>query len=201
MSIHLPCVLYLWLMSYTPHTLFSTHPHISFHPAASLLIALRLPLGAAHHVLTQTGRKFKTEMEAKIEKWQEPPPAKTVKPLPCPDGEAKKRRGGRRLRKMKERYGLTDVRHYRHAPALVLCIACSLLCTHSCDLDVSTLPAMRNQPAVICGLPLSVCWCCISVLPASCVPPSDPHCLLTTSYAQPHTITTTTSTNMATSTT
>ncbi len=144
-------------MSYTPHPLFSTHPHISFHPAASLLIALRLPLGAAHHALTQTGRKFKTEMEAKIEKWQELPPAKTVKPLPCPDGEAKKRRGGRRLRKMKERYGLTDVRHYRHASALVLCIACSLLCTPSCDLDVSTLPAMRNQPAMMCGLPLSVC--------------------------------------------
>jgi U4/U6 small nuclear ribonucleoprotein PRP31 len=48
-------------------------------------------------------------MAAKIEKWQEPPPAKTSKPLPAPDAEIKKRRGGRRLRKMKERYGLTDV--------------------------------------------------------------------------------------------
>jgi U4/U6 small nuclear ribonucleoprotein PRP31 len=48
-------------------------------------------------------------MAAKIEKWQEPPPAKTSKPLPAPDAEVKKRRGGRRLRKMKERYGLTDV--------------------------------------------------------------------------------------------
>jgi U4/U6 small nuclear ribonucleoprotein PRP31 len=57
----------------------------------------------------KTGQKFKSEMAAKIEKWQEPPPAKTAKPLPAPDAEAKKRRGGRRLRKMKERYGLTDV--------------------------------------------------------------------------------------------
>jgi hypothetical protein len=49
-------------------------------------------------------------LQAKIAKWQEPPPAKQIKPLPAPDAEVKKRRGGRRLRKMKERYGLTDVR-------------------------------------------------------------------------------------------
>jgi hypothetical protein len=52
-------------------------------------------------------------MATKIEKWQEPPPAKTSKPLPAPDAEIKKRRGGRRLRKMKERYGLTDVRVFQ----------------------------------------------------------------------------------------
>jgi U4/U6 small nuclear ribonucleoprotein PRP31 len=34
---------------------------------------------------------------------QEPPPAKLPKPLPVPDSEPKKKRGGRRLRKMKER--------------------------------------------------------------------------------------------------
>ncbi|MEW5303488.1 MAG: hypothetical protein WDW36_006174 [Sanguina aurantia] len=56
------------------------------------------------------GGKMHAECARKIEKWQEPPPAKTVKPLPAPDAEIKKRRGGRRLRKMKERYGLTDVR-------------------------------------------------------------------------------------------
>lgn len=38
---------------------------------------------------------------AKVEKWQEPPPAKTTKVLPVPDAEAKKRRGGKRYRKMK----------------------------------------------------------------------------------------------------
>jgi len=57
-----------------------------------------------------TGQKFREEMQAKIAKWQEPPPAKQIKPLPAPDAEIKKRRGGRRLRKMKERYGLTDMR-------------------------------------------------------------------------------------------
>ncbi|KAF6256171.1 U4/U6 small nuclear ribonucleoprotein [Scenedesmus sp. NREL 46B-D3] len=57
----------------------------------------------------ETGQKFRGDMAAKLEKWQEPPPAKTSKPLPAPDAEIKKRRGGRRLRKMKERYGLTDM--------------------------------------------------------------------------------------------
>lgn len=58
----------------------------------------------------QTGSSFKEEMGKKIEKWQEPAPAKQTKVLPAPDMEPKKRRGGRRFRKMKERYGLTDVR-------------------------------------------------------------------------------------------
>ncbi len=55
------------------------------------------------------GQAMRAAILAKIEKWQEPPPAKIVKPLPVPDLEPKKRRGGRRLRKMKERFGLTDM--------------------------------------------------------------------------------------------
>lgn len=50
-------------------------------------------------------------MGKKIEKWQEPAPAKQTKVLPAPDMEPKKRRGGRRFRKMKERYGLTGAVH------------------------------------------------------------------------------------------
>lgn len=46
-------------------------------------------------------------MEQKLDKWEEPPQAKQSKVLPQPDMEPKKRRGGRRYRKMKERYGLT----------------------------------------------------------------------------------------------
>ncbi|CDY24519.1 BnaA01g22230D [Brassica napus] len=52
----------------------------------------------------------KSTLAARIEKWQEPPPARQPKPLPVPDSEPKKRRGGRRLRKMKERYAVTDMR-------------------------------------------------------------------------------------------
>nr|XP_043611413.1 U4/U6 small nuclear ribonucleoprotein Prp31 homolog [Erigeron canadensis] len=50
------------------------------------------------------------EIREKIEKWQEPPPAKQPKPLPVPDSEPKKKRGGCRLRKIKERYAITDMR-------------------------------------------------------------------------------------------
>lgn len=49
------------------------------------------------------GRDLREEIRKKIEKWQEPPPAKQPKPLPVPDSEPKKKRGGRRLRKRKER--------------------------------------------------------------------------------------------------
>lgn len=52
------------------------------------------------------GRKLREEIRVKIEKWQEPPPAKQPKPLPVPDSDPKKKRGGRRLRKMKERCSL-----------------------------------------------------------------------------------------------
>ncbi|RAL53259.1 unnamed protein product [Cuscuta campestris] len=58
----------------------------------------------------KTGRSLLEAIRKKIEKWQEPPPAKQPKPLPVPDSEPKKKRGGRRLRKMKERYAVTDMR-------------------------------------------------------------------------------------------
>lgn len=57
------------------------------------------------------------EMEKKVEKWQEPPPAKQTKVLPAPDMEPKKRRGGRRFRKMKERYGLTGASGFLSHPS------------------------------------------------------------------------------------
>lgn len=58
----------------------------------------------------KTGRNLLEEVRKKIEKWQEPPPAKQPKPLPVPDSDPKKKRGGRRLRKKKERYAITDMR-------------------------------------------------------------------------------------------
>ena len=63
------------------------------------------PSGAA-------GRAMRDEMSRKIEKWQEPPPAKKGDVLPIPDADEskKKRRGGKRYRKMKERYGLTELK-------------------------------------------------------------------------------------------
>lgn len=58
--------------------------------------------------LEKAGQNLLEEIRKKIEKWQEPPPAKLLKPLPVPDSMPKKKRGGHRLRKMKERYAPTD---------------------------------------------------------------------------------------------
>ncbi|MCO5591195.1 hypothetical protein L7F22_045176 [Adiantum nelumboides] len=57
----------------------------------------------------KTGKNLRGEKRKKIEKWQEPPPPKQLKPLPVPDSDPKKKPGCRRLRKIKERYALTDM--------------------------------------------------------------------------------------------
>ncbi|KDN40513.1 Nop domain-containing protein [Tilletiaria anomala UBC 951] len=57
------------------------------------------------------GRKLYDELERKLEKLQEPPPSKMIKALPRPqEGGRKQRRGGRAARKMKEKYGMTELR-------------------------------------------------------------------------------------------
>ena len=56
------------------------------------------------------GEKLLNDMMSRFSKVQEPPPAKKVKPLPAIDPKPKKRRGGERHRKMKEKLGLTEVR-------------------------------------------------------------------------------------------
>ncbi|KAL8136051.1 hypothetical protein AgCh_010594 [Apium graveolens] len=56
------------------------------------------------------GSAFREEICKKIDKWQQPYPAKQARPLHVPDSETKKKRGGRRLRKMKERYAISDMR-------------------------------------------------------------------------------------------
>ncbi|XP_017583517.1 PREDICTED: U4/U6 small nuclear ribonucleoprotein Prp31 isoform X2 [Corvus brachyrhynchos] len=60
----------------------------------------------------QVGYELKEEIERKFDKWQEPPPVKQGKTLArlfFLEGQRKKR-GGRRYRKMKERLGLTEIR-------------------------------------------------------------------------------------------
>lgn len=58
----------------------------------------------------QSGELFREEIEKKLDKLLEPPPVKFVKPLPKPIDAAKKKRGGKRVRKMKERYAVTEFR-------------------------------------------------------------------------------------------
>lgn len=42
------------------------------------------------------GDSLRAEIEQKLDKLQEPPPVKTVKPLPAPIEQSRKKRGGRR---------------------------------------------------------------------------------------------------------
>ena len=56
------------------------------------------------------GLRFREEVEKKLDKLQEPPPVKSIKPLPQPIDAPGKKRGGRRVLKMKERMAVTDLR-------------------------------------------------------------------------------------------
>ncbi len=91
-------------------------------------------------------------MKKKVEKWQEPAPAKQHKVLPVPDMEPKKRRGGKRFRKMKERYGLTDMRKAAnrcsrdHICSGLTTFICSSM---SCQAFVSVEHAVKALSAVI----------------------------------------------------
>ncbi len=58
----------------------------------------------------EIGQQYLDEIEKKIEKMQEAAPVKATKALPAPIEAPKKRRGGRRVRKMKERYAVTELR-------------------------------------------------------------------------------------------
>lgn len=73
------------------------------------LLAARVDAGGSDRHGTY-GAKLKAELEKSLEKLQEPPPAKMIKALPVPkEGGAGKRRGGRRARELKQRYGMTEL--------------------------------------------------------------------------------------------
>ncbi|KAF9325526.1 U4/U6 small nuclear ribonucleoprotein Prp31 [Linnemannia elongata] len=60
------------------------------------------------------GRKIREEIEKKVEKFLEPPPQKNIKALPAPLEAAKKRRGGRRARKEKELYAVSEMQKLKN---------------------------------------------------------------------------------------
>ena len=97
------------LISLTPPPLRTKAARLVASKAA-LLARVDASLNGAASSDDSVGRQFRDEMLKTIARWQEPPPARTAKVLPVPDEGPKKRRGGRRARAMKERFGLTDVR-------------------------------------------------------------------------------------------
>jgi len=56
------------------------------------------------------GMEYREEILKKIDKMQEPAIVKGVRALPAPVDAPKKKRGGRRVRQMKERYAVTELR-------------------------------------------------------------------------------------------
>jgi len=56
------------------------------------------------------GKQAREQIEEKIEKWQEPPKARTKRALPAPEEKQKKKRGGKRVRRFKEKFRMTDIR-------------------------------------------------------------------------------------------
>ncbi|XP_002156371.2 U4/U6 small nuclear ribonucleoprotein Prp31 [Hydra vulgaris] len=77
--------------------------------AAKFTLAARID--SFHESLDgSAGQKLLEEIERKFEKWQEPPPVKEVKALPRPDDAPRQKRGGRRVRKMKEKFAVTEMR-------------------------------------------------------------------------------------------
>jgi U4/U6 small nuclear ribonucleoprotein PRP31 len=85
---------------------------------AAKAVAGKLALAArADHVNVETGRRrtsdvgrrLREELVTKFHKWEEPDRAQVVKALPKPDLTTKKRRGGKRIRRLKERFEETDM--------------------------------------------------------------------------------------------
>jgi U4/U6 small nuclear ribonucleoprotein PRP31 len=101
------------------------HIGVSDGPAACLFrrSAYSTNLTAYQHKLNDGlftgsyGRKLQEELEKRLEKLAEPPPAKVTKALPVPVEGSKKRRGGKRARKAKEAYAMTELRKLQNRMA------------------------------------------------------------------------------------
>ncbi|KAH6600590.1 hypothetical protein BASA50_002154 [Batrachochytrium salamandrivorans] len=77
--------------------------------SAKCALAARIDC-ARESVDGMAGKGYREDIEKKIEVLLQPPPSQKTKALPIPDEGPKKRRGGRRVRKAKERNAQTDLR-------------------------------------------------------------------------------------------
>ncbi|KAF6207273.1 hypothetical protein GE061_018514 [Apolygus lucorum] len=104
-----------------PHTGFIYHSQFvqdtppDMRRKAARLVATKCSLAARVDACHEAkagniGMSLRQEIEKKLDKLMEPPPVKFVKPLPKPIDPARKKRGGKRVRKMKERYAMTELR-------------------------------------------------------------------------------------------
>lgn len=106
------------ILPHTGHIYFSDF--IQNMPAdlrkkAARIVAAKCSLAArvdSFHENTDgsVGQQLRENIEGKFDKLMEPPPLKEAKALPRPDDAPRKKRGGRRVRKMKEKFAVTEMR-------------------------------------------------------------------------------------------
>jgi U4/U6 small nuclear ribonucleoprotein PRP31 len=95
--------------------LIQNHTPPSLHVKAGRLIAGKCTLLARMDAFNQdptgsSGRAMREEIMKKIEKLQEPPQARNSHVLPIPDAQKKPKRGGKKYRKLKEKFGMTELK-------------------------------------------------------------------------------------------
>ncbi|CAR27249.1 ZYRO0C12386p [Zygosaccharomyces rouxii] len=78
-------------------------------------VALAARVDAGHPQDGQLGLHWKNELLEKIQKLREPPPGiSTTKPLPVPEDQPKKKRAGRKFRKYKQQFQLSQLRQLQN---------------------------------------------------------------------------------------
>ena len=109
-TISIPATISISVLSHhrhpCPHLHLSRHLHSSqhLHPSHNLRPVL----------LDSKGREMREGIEKTLEKLQEPSKRKEKKALPAPIEKARKKRGGRRHRKMKERFEVTELSKFQN---------------------------------------------------------------------------------------
>lgn len=82
---------------------------------AKIALAARVDAGSlSSNSDDSLGRKWRDELQGKIQKFQETSSASNVKPLPVPKDEIKKKRSGRKFRKYKEQFQLSHLRQLQN---------------------------------------------------------------------------------------
>lgn len=77
-------------------------------------VALAARVDAGHPRDDQLGRHWKNELSEKIQKLQEPPGISTTKPLPVPEDQPKRKRAGRKFKKYKQQFQLSQLRQLQN---------------------------------------------------------------------------------------
>lgn len=99
---------YLYQMLLIESTPESVKKQVMRIVAAKIVLAARMDLAGSYSD-GSFGEKMLTEINKKIEKLLEPPENSGIKALPVPVDKPSKKRGGKRFRKMKERYQLSEM--------------------------------------------------------------------------------------------